>query len=169
MKAEKKVFYKKLTAPVFPIAVQNLMTALVSASDALMPGFLDQTALSAVSPTTQVQFVLNLEQAHTYLQMMLYICSYYMMGKSINSTVVAGIFLRGRRHKVWIYMRCHNHVAYHYTAWGICRIYLTASSIDSLFPAEFGRTGKTACSLQALQTIQMGEKPDYKPTIRRNL
>lgn len=94
MKTEKKVFYKKLTALVFPIAVQNLMTALVSASDALMLGFLDQTALSAVSPTTQVQFVLNLEQAHTYLQMMLYICSYYMIGKSINSTVVAGIFAR---------------------------------------------------------------------------
>lgn len=60
MKTEKKVFYKKLTALVFPIAVQNLMTALVSASDALMLGFLDQTALSAVSLATQVQFVLNL-------------------------------------------------------------------------------------------------------------
>lgn len=35
------------------------------------------------------------EQAHTYLQMMLYICSYYMIGKSINSTVVAGIFCAG--------------------------------------------------------------------------
>ena len=60
MKTEKKVFYKKLTALFFPIAVQNLMTALVSASDALMLGFLDQTALSAVSLATQVQFVLNL-------------------------------------------------------------------------------------------------------------
>lgn len=60
MKTDKKVFYKKLTALFFPIAVQNLMTALVSASDALMLGFLDQTALSAVSLATQVQFVLNL-------------------------------------------------------------------------------------------------------------
>lgn len=60
MRTEKKVFYKKLTALVFPIAIQNLMTALVSASDALMLGFLDQTALSAVSLATQVQFVLNL-------------------------------------------------------------------------------------------------------------
>lgn len=39
MRTEKKVFYKKLAALVFPIAVQNLMTALVSASDALMLGF----------------------------------------------------------------------------------------------------------------------------------
>lgn len=60
MKVEKKVFYKNLFALVLPIAVQNLMTALVGASDALMLGFLDQTALSAVSLATQVQFVLNL-------------------------------------------------------------------------------------------------------------
>lgn len=60
MRTEKNVFYPKLIALVFPIAIQNLMTALVSASDALMLGFLDQTALSAVSLATQVQFVLNL-------------------------------------------------------------------------------------------------------------
>lgn len=55
-----KNFYKKFTVLVLPIAVQNLMTALVSASDALMLGFLDQSSLSAVSLATQVQFVLNL-------------------------------------------------------------------------------------------------------------
>ncbi len=60
MRTEKNVFYKKLIALVFPVAIQNLMTALVSASDALMLGFLDQTALSAVSLATQAQFVLNL-------------------------------------------------------------------------------------------------------------
>ena len=57
---EKKQFYKKLAVLVLPIAVQNLMTALVSASDALMLGFLDQSLLSAVSLATQVQFVLHL-------------------------------------------------------------------------------------------------------------
>ena len=35
------------------------------------------------------------EQAHAYLRIMLYICSYYMTGKSINSTVIAGIFCAG--------------------------------------------------------------------------
>lgn len=60
MKTEKNIFYKKLTALVFPVAVQNLMTALVSASDALMLGLLNQTALSSVSLAAQVQFVLNL-------------------------------------------------------------------------------------------------------------
>lgn len=60
MRTEKNIFYKKLIALVFPIAVQNLMTALVNASDALMLGLLNQTALSAISLATQVQFVLNL-------------------------------------------------------------------------------------------------------------
>lgn len=60
MKKESIPFYKKLLALVLPIALQNLMTALVSASDALMLGFLDQSSLAAVSLATQVQFVLNL-------------------------------------------------------------------------------------------------------------
>lgn len=55
-----KIFYKKLFILVLPIAVQNLMSALVSASDALMLGWLDQESLSAVSLATQVQFVQNL-------------------------------------------------------------------------------------------------------------
>lgn len=55
-----KVFYKKLFVLVLPIAIQNLMSALVSASDALMLGWLDQESLSAVSLATQVQFVQNL-------------------------------------------------------------------------------------------------------------
>lgn len=33
-----KIFYKKLFALVIPIAAQNFMTAIVSASDALMLG-----------------------------------------------------------------------------------------------------------------------------------
>lgn len=45
---------------VVPIAIQQFMLALVSATDALMLGFVDQTSLSAVSLAGQVQFVLNL-------------------------------------------------------------------------------------------------------------
>lgn len=53
-------FRRQLFALVLPIAAQNLLSALVSASDALMLGLLDQAPLSAVSLATQVQFVLNL-------------------------------------------------------------------------------------------------------------
>lgn len=45
---------------VIPIAVQNLLTSFVSASDALMLGGLNQSSLSAVSLATQVTFIINL-------------------------------------------------------------------------------------------------------------
>lgn len=60
MESEKRIFYRKLWGLVLPITIQNLMTALVSASDAFMLGFVSQTSLSAVSLATQVQFVHNL-------------------------------------------------------------------------------------------------------------
>lgn len=56
----KHEFGKKLISLVLPIAFQQFMLALVSASDAIMLGFIDQNALSAVSLAGQVQFVLNL-------------------------------------------------------------------------------------------------------------
>lgn len=51
---------KQMMNLVLPIAVQQFMLALVSATDAIMLGFVDQTALSAVSLAGQIQFVLNL-------------------------------------------------------------------------------------------------------------
>ena len=52
--------YTKLIKIMGPIAFQYLMTSLVSASDAVMLGFLDQISLSAVSLATQVAFVYSL-------------------------------------------------------------------------------------------------------------
>lgn len=43
-----------------PIALQFFMLACVSATDAVMLGFVDQTSLSSVSLAGQIQFVLNL-------------------------------------------------------------------------------------------------------------
>lgn len=43
MKKENKVFYKKLLFLVVPIALQNLMSAMVSASDAIMLSLLDRS------------------------------------------------------------------------------------------------------------------------------
>ena len=53
-------FNKKLLSLVLPIAFQQFMLALVSASDAFMLGMLTQDALSAVSLAGQVTFVENL-------------------------------------------------------------------------------------------------------------
>ena len=57
---EDKAFIHKLITLVLPIAFQQFMLAVVSASDALMLGSLDQNAMSAVSLAGQIAFVENL-------------------------------------------------------------------------------------------------------------
>ncbi len=61
-KEEKKEFYHNLRKLVVPIACQNILYAAVSAADAVMLGFVNQTSFSAVSLATQVSFVLSLFQ-----------------------------------------------------------------------------------------------------------
>ena len=53
-------FYKKSLSLVIPIAFQQFMLSLVSASDAVMLGMISQNALSAASLAGQVMFVFNL-------------------------------------------------------------------------------------------------------------
>ena len=55
-----KEFYSKLWNLALPIALQNLMLALVAAADALMLGRVDQNTMSAVSLATQIQFIQNM-------------------------------------------------------------------------------------------------------------
>lgn len=94
MKNEKKLFYRKLVSLVLPIAMQNLMTALVSASDALMLGFLDQSSLSAVSLATQVQFVLNLFFAALTIGATILAAQYWGKGDTESVEKVLGIVLK---------------------------------------------------------------------------
>ena len=56
-----KVFLKNLMTLGIPIALQNLLLALVGASDTIMLGSLDQNSMAAVSLATQIQFVQNLK------------------------------------------------------------------------------------------------------------
>ncbi|WP_455501359.1 MATE family efflux transporter [Gemmiger sp.] len=58
--SEKRNFYKELFALAVPIGMQNLLVALVGASDALMLGRLTQNAVAAVSLANQIAFVMNL-------------------------------------------------------------------------------------------------------------
>lgn len=60
---ERTVFWKKLTPLVLPIAFQQLMLSLVSASDAIMLGMVDQSSMSAVSLATQIQFIFGMFMA----------------------------------------------------------------------------------------------------------
>ena len=59
-KSEKKDFYKELFALAIPIGLQNLLVALIGATDALMLGRLEQDAVSAVSLANQIVFIMNL-------------------------------------------------------------------------------------------------------------
>ena len=57
---EKRTFNRELMALAVPLALQNLLTALVGASDAVMLGRLTQDAVAAVSLANQVSFVMSL-------------------------------------------------------------------------------------------------------------
>ena len=60
MDERKRSLRKEIVRLAFPIALQQFMTALVGACDAIMLGKLSQDAMSAVSLATQVTFVFNL-------------------------------------------------------------------------------------------------------------
>lgn len=57
---EKKDFYKELFSLAIPIGMQNLLVALIGASDALLLGRLTQDAVSAVSLANQIAFIMSL-------------------------------------------------------------------------------------------------------------
>ena len=78
-------FYKKLGALVLPIGFQNLMLALVSASDAIMLGALNQNSLSAVSLAGQIQFIQNLILAALTIGTTVLAAQYW--GKDVKKTV----------------------------------------------------------------------------------
>jgi len=61
--AEKKRFYKELFSLAIPIGLQNLLAALIGATDALMLGRLSQDAVSAVSLANQIAFIMGLFSA----------------------------------------------------------------------------------------------------------
>lgn len=57
---ENKDFYREMFSLAVPIGLQNLLIALIGATDAIMLGRLSQNAVAAVSLANQVVFVMNL-------------------------------------------------------------------------------------------------------------
>jgi Na+-driven multidrug efflux pump len=57
---DKKRFNKDLLTLAVPLALQNLLGALVGASDALMLGRLNQASIAAVSLANQISFIMSL-------------------------------------------------------------------------------------------------------------
>ncbi len=90
----KDKFYSKLFSLVVPIAFQQLMNALVSASDALMLGFISQEALSAVSQAGQVMFIYTLFQFALTSGAAIFAAQYYGKGDMNAVEKVLGIVLK---------------------------------------------------------------------------
>lgn len=94
MNSENKTLVKKLLVLVLPMALQNLMASLVSASDALMLGFLNQSSLSAVSLAGQVQFVLSLFLGAFTIGESVLAAQYWGKGEKHRLEEILGIVLR---------------------------------------------------------------------------
>ena len=94
MNPENKTLLKKLLVLVLPMALQNLMASLVSASDALMLGFLNQSSLSAVSLAGQVQFVLSLFLGAFSIGESVLAAQYWGKGEKHRLEEILGIVLR---------------------------------------------------------------------------
>lgn len=94
MKDNNKHFYKNLFLLVLPIAFQNLMSALVSTSDAVMLGALNQESLSSVSLATQVQFVLSLFYAALTIGTTILASQYWGKGDKIAVEKILAIALK---------------------------------------------------------------------------
>ena len=60
IKREIPAFYRQLFVLVLPIAIQNLISAMVNSVDVLMLGYVSQSAIAAVSLANQVMFILNI-------------------------------------------------------------------------------------------------------------
>ena len=87
-------FYNNLWMLVFPIMIQTFMLALVSATDAIMLGLVDQTSLSAVSLAGQVQFVLNLFVSAIAIGVGIIAAQYWGKGDTASIEKIVPIALR---------------------------------------------------------------------------
>ncbi len=92
-----KEFYSKLWNLALPIALQNLMLALVAAADALMLGRVDQNTMSAVSLATQIQFIQNMVLGSIVSGIVVLGAQYWGKGdkKTINDLFCMGLRLAG--------------------------------------------------------------------------
>lgn len=94
MNKNNKKYFSKLISLVIPIAFQQFMLALVSASDALMLGFISQDALSAVSLAGQIMFIYILFQFALTGGANIFAAQYYGKGDVKSVEKILGIVLK---------------------------------------------------------------------------
>ena len=91
---ERKEFNKQLMGLAVPLALQNLLTALVGASDALMLGRLTQDAIAAVSLANQIAFVMSLFYGVAIVSASVLVSQYWGKKDYLNAKRFLGIAIR---------------------------------------------------------------------------
>ena len=90
----RKEFKKQLMSLSVPLALQNLLTALVGASDALMLGRLTQDAIAAVSLANQIAFVMSLFYSVAIVAASVLISQYWGKKDYLNAKRILGMAIR---------------------------------------------------------------------------
>lgn len=94
VKLERKEYRRKLVSVVLPIAFQSFMLSAVSASDALMLGFLDQDSMAAVSLAGQVAFVLSILYSTMTMGTGIFAAQYWGKGDRATVEMLFGYVMR---------------------------------------------------------------------------
>ena len=103
---ESAAFSRRLFALVLPIALQNLISALVSSADVVMIAGVSQSALSAVSLAGQVTFVLMLFYFGISTGAGILTAQYWGKGDLRAIDRVLGIGLRSVRRDIGAFLLC---------------------------------------------------------------
>ena len=93
-KEEKRNFNKELMTFAVPLALQNLLNALVGASDALMLGRLTQDAIAAVSLANQISFVMSLFNGAVIGAVSVLVAQYWGKKDYLNAKRFLGMAVR---------------------------------------------------------------------------
>lgn len=91
---ESSQFKKELISLAVPLALQNLLNAMVGASDALMLGRLNQNAIAAVSLANQISFIMSLFNGSVIGAAGVLIAQYWGKQDSINARRFLGMAIR---------------------------------------------------------------------------
>ncbi len=82
---ERRLLYRDLLKLMLPLAIQNLMVTMISATDALVLARLDQYSVAAVSLAAEINFVMNLFLGAVIGGISILVSQYY--GKGDRQTV----------------------------------------------------------------------------------
>lgn len=91
---ERKKFNKQLMSLAVPLALQNFLTSLVGASDALMLGRLTQEAIAAVSLANQIAFIMSLFYGVAIVSASVLIAQYWGKKDYLNVRRFLGMAIR---------------------------------------------------------------------------